>query len=164
MKLIDLTGRIFGRWHVLCRGENFGGRPGWACACDCGAVRTVRGADLRSGKSVSCGCYFRECVKHRFVTHGKSRTTEHRIWQNLKDRCLNPKNPAYKNYGGRGISVCKRWMKFENFYADMGARPKGLTLERINNDDGYKPSNCCWATRKAQSINRRCVYNKGLKK
>jgi hypothetical protein len=87
--------------------------------------------------------------------HGRRRTTEYFIWRNFRQRCTNPKDPCFKNYGGRGISVCDRWNKFENFFADMGERPPGLTLDRRNNDGDYDKGNCRWATRSEQNLNRR---------
>jgi len=90
-----------------------------------------------------------------FLTHGQSKTPTYRSWCNMKERCHNTKNSEYKNYGSRGITVCKRWLKFENFLEDMGLCPRGLTLDRINNDGNYEPSNCRWTTRKEQSYNRR---------
>lgn len=93
--------------------------------------------------------------KHYLTTHGKSKTPEYHAWVNMKDRCLNPKHKQYKDYGGRGIQICERWLKLENFFKDMGERPSGLTLDRINNDGNYEPSNCKWATWKEQQNNRR---------
>jgi hypothetical protein len=90
-----------------------------------------------------------------YRTHGRTRDSMHRAWVNMRQRCLNPHDRRYKDYGGRGIKVCERWMKFENFVADMGERPAGLTLERKNNDGDYEPGNCCWATPKQQANNRR---------
>ena len=93
-------------------------------------------------------------AKGGVVTHGKTGSKEYSIWVNMKQRCLNPNNTSWRNYGGRGITICKRWLKFENFYADMGERPKGLTLDRIDNDKGYSPQNCRWTTMKVQALNR----------
>ena len=96
--------------------------------------------------------------KHGHTKNGK-RSSEYRAWEQLKQRCQNFKNPGYYNYGGRGIKVCKRWQSFENFFADMGARPEGLTLDRTNNDGNYKPENCRWVTRSEQNNNRRTYVN-----
>ncbi|MCZ6897662.1 MAG: AP2 domain-containing protein [Betaproteobacteria bacterium] len=93
------------------------------------------------------------------ITHGKTGTVEYGAWKNMHSRCYNTADPSYPNYGGRGISMCARWLKFENFYADMGERPDNLTLERIDNEKGYEPSNCKWATRQEQSINQRMKKN-----
>lgn len=119
--------------------------------CVCGAVKSVHYECLRSGATRSCGCQTRS--KSR--THGQSRTTEYITWQQMRQRCENPKNDRYADYGGRGIRVCKRWARFANFIADMGRKPRGASLDRRNNDGDYKPSNCRWATAKQQANNRR---------
>lgn len=124
----------------------------WICRCACGNTKEVRANDLKSGNSQSCGC-----VKYK---HGKTRTTEYHSWNLMKDRCFNTNCPAFNRYGGRGITVCERWRdSFENFLADMGPRPSPKhSVDRINNDEGYSPDNCRWATDTEQ------VRNRGLSK
>lgn len=161
MRANELTGQVFGRWTVLRRAKNnIGGQTKWRCRCTCGTLRVVAGSSLRGGLSKSCGCLAREVssrtVKARCTTHGMSKTKVFRIWTGMLDRCLNPNTEEYHRYGGRGITVCRRWRKFANFYTDMGDPPPGRTLDRKNNDKGYSPGNCRWATRKEQMRNRRC--------
>ena len=149
----------FGHWKTI---EPVGGAK-WLCACVCGEIRPVRMRSLISGHSSSCGCKHRERVVALMsqvrTTHGMSgkatKTRTYRIWANMKSRCGNPRIPAFKNYGGRGIEVCERWKSFENFLSDMGECPTTLTIERVNNDLGYEPSNCRWATMAEQGKNRR---------
>lgn len=128
------------------------------CKCKCGEIVTVVNRDLERGDTKSCGCWNIDLNRALKTKHGRARTKEHYIWVAMHQRCNNPKNKGYKNYGGRGIKVCKRWNKFENFFADKGECPKGLTLERINNDGDYEPSNCCWDTRKVQAGNKRSSF------
>lgn len=135
------------------------GRTAWVCLCDCGKVVVAEAHKLRSGKTKSCGCYNRQRVAEMSATHGDAggaEAPEYRVWANMLARCLNRKHPNYKNYGKRGIKVCKRWSSYKNFIADVGRRPSSKhTLDRRNNDGNYTPSNCRWATWKQQAQNRR---------
>lgn len=149
---IDLHKRRFGRFVAL----DYVGKSRWACLCDCGGMVSVRGKDLLSGSSQSCGCLGRELASARLKTHGMTRTPEWIAWIAMHDRCTRKAHPAYHHYGGRGITVCERWKTFENFLEDMGLRPEGrYTLDRTDNDKGYDPDNCRWATYTEQENNRR---------
>lgn len=155
--LKDLTGGRFGRLNVLRRdGSSPDGQAMWACKCDCGNRATIRGRSLRSGQAQSCGCYKLERISETKTSHGMSKSSEYGIWSSMHTRCSNQNCDAYKDYGGRGIVVCRRWNAFENFFADMGARPSlAHTLERLDTNGNYKPSNCVWATHERQCNNRR---------
>lgn len=153
MKKIDLSGKRFGRWVVLCYSHKSPtDQAYWSCVCDCGTKRSVKSASLVSGASSSCGCYHKE----RVTIHGMTRTRTFKSWDSMKQRCTNPKSPDYHKYGGRGIKICDRWLhNFDNFIEDMGERPKGRTLDRIDNNKNYEKSNCRWATSDEQLSNRR---------
>jgi hypothetical protein len=156
----DLIGMRFGRLIVVSRARNHESPAGhltlcWECHCDCGQRSEVATHDLRSRHTRSCGCFSAEQLAGANRTHGMTRTPTYRSWQAMITRCTNPRRAAWKNYGGRGISVCARWRLFENFLTDMGERPAGTSIERINNDGNYEPSNCKWGTRKEQSRNSR---------
>jgi len=154
-KLIDLTNKRFDRLLVIKRDKNDKeGRPMWSCKCDCGNKKIIRGKDLKNKKTKSCGCLQKEKFKLLITRHGKAHTRTYHIWSGMIQRCNNPSNHAYKYYGERGIKVCKRWMKFENFLEDMGEIPKGLTLDRIDNNKGYYKENCRLITQKEQVKNR----------
>jgi len=155
-KIIDLTGQRFGRLVVVSRAENSkAGHPRWNCVCDCGGTTIADGQNLRNGHTRSCGCLIKEGAVESFRTHGMHETPTYGIWSCMKQRCTNPKHPSYKDYGGRGIKVCERWSEFENFYEDMGEEPRGLSLERKNNNGNYCPENCIYATQKEQTRNTR---------
>lgn len=157
-RLKDLTGQRFGRLTVIKRdGTNKNGSATWLCKCDCGTEKVVCGRELVKGDTKSCGC-----SRHDPRKHGMSGTRLHRIWSGMKNRCQNPNNHAYKDYGGRGIVVCKEWSddfnRFKEWATDSGYR-EGLTIERIDFDKGYCPDNCTWITKSEQAQNRRrCIF------
>lgn len=154
----DITGRRFGRLVAIRPvGKDIHRNILWLCRCDCGGTRIIAASPLISDCYHSCGCLKNQGhVRHGYGRKGANRRAEYNIWQNMLKRCNNPGDKAYKNYGGRGIKVCKRWLRFENFLADVGNRPHPkLTIDRTNNDGDYKPSNVRWATRRQQRLNQR---------
>jgi hypothetical protein len=148
----DLTNQKFGRLIAMNEhGKSVSNRVTWLCQCDCGREKIVESKKLVSGHTKSCGCLNTE----RITKHGMSRTKIYNVWHDMINRTTNPLYKRWKDYGGRGITVCEQWRKFENFYADMGGIPQDMTLERINNDEGYNPNNCKWASYHEQFQNRR---------
>lgn len=148
----QMVGRRFGRLVVLSPGMAKGRRLTWVCRCDCGATTgSILGKSLRNGDTRSCGCLHKE----QNITHGMSHTAIYKRWASMLQRCRDKNHVSYPNYGGRGIDVCRRWEKFENFLADMGEPPPGTSLDRVDNDGPYEPGNVRWATLSEQRNNRR---------
>ena len=158
-ELIDLKGKRFGRLTVINQSKKRGnaGQYYWDCLCDCGNKTTVSGVNLRNSNTKSCGCYKKLVAKKSLFKHGKKRHPLYRVWSTMKERCKNPNSKKFKNYGLRGISVCKKWdSDFMNFYnwAMNNGYLKGLSIERIDNNGNYEPKNCKWITMAEQAKNK----------
>lgn len=153
-KALDLRNQRFGRL-VAAKPTEKRRRASiiWHCICDCGNECFVTSTNLQQGYAQSCGCLWRE----RVTSHNMCNTPIYLVWSDMISRCENSNHHAYKNYGGRGIRVCERWHDFRNFFADMGEKPEGLTIERRNNEGNYNPGNCYWATWKEQQNNKRPI-------
>lgn len=153
----DLTGKRFGRLVALSYVGSIKNTSTWLCRCDCGTEKNVSGPALRRGTSTSCGC-FRESIRSDLHhIHGMTESVEYKTWTRMRSRCTSPTCREWPHYGGRGITICERWEAFENFYQDMGPRPKGHSIDRIDNDGNYEPANCRWATVDQQLRNKRTV-------
>ena len=163
-KVVSLLGQKFDRLEVTKLIEKTsGGQLTWECKCDCGNTTKVLGKNLKRGATRSCGCLHREIATITHTKHGHSKRGQvsrtYKSWRDMKERCNNPKNHAYKDYGGRGIQVCNSWLDeevgFSNFLNDMGECPKGMSIDRKNNNGNYEPDNCHYTTPRNQNNNRR---------
>ncbi len=164
LRFIDLKGKTFGRLTVIERAENIGKYTAWLCECSCEEHNkvVVLGMRLKNKSTQSCGCLKIERIKEANTKHGYCRKREYNSWQAMIGRCLYPSNKSFKDYGGRGITVCDRWLhSFENFLKDMGKRLYGTELDRINVNGNYEPGNCRWVTKIENNNNKRKDIGKG---
>lgn len=163
-KVINLLGMKFGRLTVVSLNTDptiKGASAQWNCLCECGKTKRINGQSLRRGLTLSCGCLQKEINLQLRTTHGKTRTPIYHVWSNMKRRCTDPNMIQYKDYGGRGVTVCDRWLNsFEDFLTDVGEPPTPKhTIDRIDNSKGYEPGNVKWSTREEQNRNKRSNKN-----
>lgn len=156
----NLLGQTFGRLVVIEKAPSLKGQPRWLCRCVCGQQKAVHASALRKGQTKSCGCLNAENRPHNTRTHGLRKTALYAVWNDMKRRCHSPSHHAFEHYGARGISVCEQWRgSYEAFYlwAHSNGYQEGLSIDRIDNDQGYQPGNCRFVPMIEQSKNRRNV-------
>jgi hypothetical protein len=153
------AGTIFGEWTILREDIHVPGKRGleyrYMARCSCGVQRVVSWHSLKLGRSRSCGCKKVEAWVAKITKHGRHKSKIYGVWEAMLDRCRNPAHPSYPDYGGRGIRVCGEWHRFEAFLRDMGEKPEGMSLDRIDNSRDYEPGNCRWTDAKTQTRNTR---------
>lgn len=153
MRLVDLTDKRFGRWRILYRAPNAGRVTRWYALCDCGKGCIIRSVDVLSGRSHSCGCLRREMLSTNKLIHGGKGSRLYRIWQGIKNRCLNPKCSGFRYYGGKGVKVFSKWLHFESFrdWSTRSGYADNLTIDRLDSAGNYTPKNCRWVSKSENS-------------